>query len=173
MGHVDCHYLSKDLLIQDKKRYYLVGIIDDCTRLAWAEVVNNIKSLTVMFASLKGMNMLHSQYQIQFQEMLSDNGSEFKSKNNLEGHPYEKMLVEMGIKHRYTRPYRPQTNGKIERFWRTLNEDLIDGTTFENIEEFKKELFEYMFYYNEYRMHSSLGNITPKKFNDSVNELGD
>ena len=36
----------------------------------------------------------------------------------------ERMLKELGIKHRYTRPYRPQTNGKIERFWRTLNEDL-------------------------------------------------
>ena len=40
------------------------------------------------------------------------------------------MLLELGIKHRYTRPYRPQTNRKVERFWRTLNDDLIDGTTY-------------------------------------------
>lgn len=171
MGHIDCHYLSRDLLINDTKRYYLVCVIDDYTRLAWAEVVEDIKSLTVMFASLKAINLLNSQYQIQFEEMLSDNGSEFASKNNVQHHPFEKMLLEMGIKHRYTRPYRPQTNGKVERFWRTLNEDLIDGTTFENIEEFKAELFQYMFYYNEHRQHSSLGYKTPKAFNNSVSEL--
>ena len=45
------------------------------------------------------------------------------------------MFQELGITHRYTRPYRPQTNGKIERFWRTLNEDLLDETTFESVEE--------------------------------------
>jgi transposase InsO family protein len=57
------------------------------------------------------------------------------------------MLIEMGIKHRYTKPYRPQTNGKIERLWRTINEDLIDGTYFESIDSFKEELFEYIVYY--------------------------
>jgi len=46
----------------------------------------------------------------------------------------------MEIKHRYTRPYRSQINGKVERFWRTLNEDLIEGTTFESVQEFEDEL---------------------------------
>ena len=55
------------------------------------------------------------------------------SKTNKTHHPMERMLQELGIKHRYTRPYRPQTNGKIERFWRTLNEDLLDETTFESV----------------------------------------
>jgi len=36
-----------------------------------------------------------------------------------------RMLTELGIKHRYTKPYRPQTNGKVERFWRTLLEDIL------------------------------------------------
>ena len=56
----------------------------------------------------------------------------------------ERMLKELGIKHRYTRPYRPQTNGKIERFWRTLNEDL--RTTFESVSELKDELQQYLLY---------------------------
>ena len=122
LGHVDCHYLSRDLLLKETKRYYVVGVIDDYTRLAWAEVVTDIRSLTVMFATLKSINVLHSQYGIQFDEMLSDNGAEFASRNNKEKHPFERMLVELDIKHRYTRPYCPQTNGKIERFWRTMNE---------------------------------------------------
>ena len=45
-------------------------------------------------------------------------------------------------------PYRPQTNGKVERFWRTLNEDLVNGTDFDNIEEFRNELVQYLLYYN-------------------------
>jgi len=71
------------------------------------------------------------------------------------------MLEEIGVKHRYCRPYRPQTNGKVERFWRTLNEDLIEGTTFESEEEFKKELEQYIYYYNTLRPHQALGGKTP------------
>ncbi len=169
LGHIDTHHLSRDLLLNEgKQRYYVVAIIDDCTRLAWAEVVTDIKSLSVMFASLKSINMLNVTYGIQFKEMMSDNGPEFSSKNNKEGHAFERMLLELGIKHRYTRPYRPQTNGKVERFWRTLNEDLIEDTTFENIEEFKQELYDYLFYYNEYRLHSALGHKTPQDFNNNL-----
>ncbi|MBB4305360.1 transposase InsO family protein, partial [Rhodobium orientis] len=64
----------------------------------------------------------------------------------------------------YTRPYRPQTNGKVERFWRTLDDDLIDGTTFDTPEHLANELIEYIIYYNEFRPHQAIGNIPPKSF---------
>ena len=171
LGHIDCHYLKADMIKGESKRRYLVAVIDSCTRICWAEIVDDIKSLTVMFASLKCFNMLQSQYGIQFTEILSDNGAEFGSgrhSNNKMTNPFERMLLEMGVKHRYTRPYRPQTNGKVERFWRTLNEDLINGTDFDSLDEFKKELFEYMIYYNEYRPHTAIGGIAPKKFNSNL-----
>lgn len=63
-----------------------------------------------------------------------------------------------------SRPYRPQTNGKIERFWRTLEDDLIEGTTFETPEHFANLLFEYLVYYNSFRHHQALGGITPRNF---------
>ena len=116
------------------------ALIDACTRLAWAEVVGDIKSLSVMFVTLKSINFLNAEYGIQFEAILTDNGPEMASPRNIEGHPMERMLNELGIKHRYTRPYRPQTNGKIERFWRTLNEDLLEGTTFESVAELRDEL---------------------------------
>lgn len=168
LGHIDCHYLSKDLIVNNKKRYYLVCIIDDCTRIAWAEVVEDIKSLTVMFAALKSINQIHQSYQIQFEEVMSDNGPEFASPSKKEGHPFERMLLELGVKHRYTRPYRPQTNGKIERFWRTLNEDLIEGTTFDSIAHFKDELMQYLAYYNEIRPHQALNGSTPFLFHKNL-----
>lgn len=165
MAHIDCHHLSKDLILTgQRKKYYLVGIIDDYSRIAWAEVVEDVKSLSVMFSALKAINVINQYYQIQFGEILSDNGSEFSSKNNQNSHPFERMLIELGIKHRYTRPYRPQTNGKIERFWRTLNEDLIEGTCFDSIDHFKNELTKYLFYYNQMRPHQSLNGSTPEKF---------
>ena len=73
------------------------------------------------------------------------------------------MLLELGVRHRYTRPYRPQTNAKVERFWRTLDTDLIEGTTFDTIDEFGKELLEYIIYYNERRPHQALAGQTPKQ----------
>ena len=165
LGHIDCHYLGKDLLVSTSKRYYLVCLMDDCTRVTWVEVVEDIKSLTVMFSAIKILSLLEKKYRIRFKEMLSDNGPEFASRNNKSHHPFEKLLLEMEIKHRYTKPYRPQTNGKVERFWRTLNEDLIEGTTFETIEEFKDELEQYLIYYNEIRLHQGIGHKTPSQMN--------
>ena len=127
--------------------------------------MEDIKSLTVMFSVLRIFNLLDKRYEIRFEELMSDNGSEFCSRNNELSHPFERMLRELGVKHRYTRPYRPQTNGKVERFWRSLNEDLIEETTFETLEEFKKELEEYLIYYNELRPHQGLNQKTPIQMN--------
>ena len=67
----------------------------------------------------------------------------------------------MGVNHRNTQPYRPQTNGKIERFWRTLEEDLIIDTDFDSIEELKEELLQYMYYYNHERPHQAIQGKKP------------
>jgi transposase InsO family protein len=163
MAHIDCHHLGKDTIMNDSRPYYLVCVIDSCTRIAWAEVMTDIKALTVMFATLHCFNYIARYFEVRFAEVLTDNGPEFgpRQSNNKESHPFERLLIEMGIKHRYTQAYRPQTNGKVERFWRTLNEDLIDGTHFESIEQFKKELEEYLAYYNKLRPHQALNGKTP------------
>ena len=82
LGHIDCHYLGKDLIVSASKRYYLVCLMDDCTRVTWVDVVEDIKSLTVMFSALKIMSLLEKKYRIRFKEMMSDNGPEFASRNN-------------------------------------------------------------------------------------------
>lgn len=168
LAHIDCHYLPAGIINNDPKRYYLVAVIDDATRLVWADIVSDIKSLTIMFSVLGIFNMLKARYNITFSEVITDNGSEFGSgpntKNKIE-HPFERLLLELHIKHRYTKPYRPQTNGKIERFWRTLNEDLLEDYSFENMEEFERELAEYLAYYNEMRPHQGLNGKTPAEIN--------
>lgn len=163
LGHIDCHYLSKSIVRGENKKLYLVCVIDDYSRVAWAELVPDITSLTVMFAALKCLNILSSHYEIKFEEILSDNGAEFgpktsKVKNN---HPFERMLMELGIVHRYTKPYRPQTNGKVERFWRTLEDDLLRDTDFDSQEELKEELLQYLYYYNHERPHQGIDGKKP------------
>jgi len=164
LGHVDCHYLPKDLIANDPARYYLVAVVDDASRIAWASQIKSLQSLDVMFSTLAMLNLMKVEYGVQFEAMMSDNGSEFSSRTgNKEKHPFERMLLELGIKHRYTRPYRPQTNGKVERFWRTLNDDLIEGTYFESLNHFNEELEQYLLYYNTVRPHQGIEGLTPQK----------
>jgi len=165
LAHIDCHHLSRDMISGSRKPYYLVCVIDSSTRIAWAEVVEDIKSISVMFATLRCFNYLTEKFSIKFEEALTDNGPEFGPRESTQKlhHPFERMLMELGVKHRYIKPYRPQTNGKVERFWRTLKEDLIEGTYFESIEHFKDELFKYIIYYNKLRPHQGLNGITPEQ----------
>lgn len=165
LAHIDCYHLSKDTIANDPHRYYLVGVIDSCTRVAWVEVVEDIKAISVMFAALRCLNHLTEKFKVKFAEALTDNGPEFGTRESEAKmhHPFERMLIELGIKHRYIKPYRPQTNGKVERFWRTINEDLIEGTYFESIDNFKEELFAYNLYYNKLRPHQGLNGKTPEQ----------
>lgn len=171
--HIDCHHLSKDLIANQRGNYYLVAVVDDCTRLAWVEAIEDIRSLTVMFATLRCFNHLTQSFDLRCAEVLTDNGPEFgpRESQTKDQHPFERMLIELGVKHRYTRPYRPQTNGKVERFWRTLEEDLVDGTYFESWEHFKEELYKYVLYYNKLRPHQALGGKTPEQFAENCQRI--
>ncbi|SFT12521.1 integrase core domain-containing protein, partial [Mucilaginibacter polytrichastri] len=94
---------------------------------------------------------------------IADNGPEFgpAGSQNKNKHPFERMLMETGIKRRYMKPYRPQTNGKVERFWRTLKEDLIEETDFDTLQELEDELLKYLVYYNWERPHQGINGKKP------------
>jgi transposase InsO family protein len=96
---------------------------------------------------------------------MTDNGNEFTaytSQKAKETHFFETMLKMFDIKHRYTRPYRPQTNGKIERFWRILNEEFILSQHKSLAkDELLSEIEGFMYRYNYQRRHSALKYHTP------------
>jgi hypothetical protein len=171
LGHIDCHHLSKSVIRGQNRKLYLLCLLDDYSRLAWAEVMEDITALTTMFSTMRCMQMLKQEFSISFEEIIADNGPEFGTaiSQNKQNHPFERMLIETGIKRRYMRPYRPQTNGKVERFWRTLKEDLIEGTDFDSLDELKDELMKYLVYYNWERPHQGIAGkkpvqmITPKQ----------
>ena len=171
LGHADLHRLSRDIFLHPPvQEMHLLSIIDACSRLAWAGLVTGKKALPVMFRALAVINTLHQRYGVRFAEIMTDNGAEFASRSRPDEHPFELMLAELGIRHRYTRPYRPQTNGKVERFWRTLEEDLIDETTFANLDEFTTELSHFLIYYNDFRPHQALDALSPKAFASTKHE---
>jgi len=166
LAHIDCHYLDKNIVNGITDRLFLIAIIDDATRIIWVEIIPNVKSLTAMFSTMRILNYFQRIHSIQFEELLSDNGVEFGGKNlkHPEDHPFERMLIEMNIKHRYTRPYRPQTNGKIERFWKTIETDLLEDMAFDSIEHLQNELEQYLYYYNNERPHQGINGDSPVKF---------
>lgn len=168
MVHIDLHQVSKGITIAEANQtYYLLGVIDDYTRLCWLEVLDNKKALTVMFATLKAFNMLRMRYGFEIDSVMTDNGAEFGSgrfAKNKDDHPFERLLSEMEMKHIYTKPYTPQTNGKIERFWKTLKEEFLEDSLFNDEEDLKNEILGFIAYYNEHRAHSSLKGLTPNEF---------
>jgi transposase InsO family protein len=172
-AHSDNHHLSKTLFIDRKKRY-LFGLLDDCTRLCYIEVIPEITSATVTKAFFRGYKWFYS-HGIHIEEVLTDNGGEFTSFTSQKAkttHFFETMLDIVGIKHRYTRPYRPQTNGKIERFWKTINNECINLQTKSQTEqELIAELNGFMYRYNYQRRHSSLKYITPLDKLNFVTEI--
>lgn len=162
LGHIDIHYVAKGTVSAlGNTKLYLLGIIDAYSRVCWLEPMTSIKALDVAFTSLDMLMLFKNRYGIEFKEMLTDNGSEFSARKNPVHHPFEKMLSFLNIKHRYTQPCRPQTNGKIERFWRTLENELLDGETFDTLESFKHHIKGYCLYYNEHRKHQGIQLKTP------------
>jgi transposase InsO family protein len=163
LGHIDCHHLSKSVIRGQHRNLYLLCVLDDYSRLAWAEIMEDITALTTMFTAMRCMQRLKQEFGIQFEELIADNGPEFGTaiSQNKHNHPFERMLVETGIKRRYMKPYRPQTNGKVERFWRTLKEDLIEETDFDTLEELEDELLKYLVYYNWQRPHQGINGKKP------------
>lgn len=159
--HVDCHYLPKGIVkTEPTKRYYVLGAIDDYSRVVWVEVMKSVKSIDATFAMMDAMLTMKQRYDVEAEAVMTDNGSEFCSPN-IEQHPFERLLIHFDIKHRRTKPYRPQTNGKIERFWRTFDEDVIEGVEFENLEELREAVLGYNLFYNEMRPHQGIQGKTP------------
>ncbi|OBQ33862.1 MAG: hypothetical protein AN484_27010, partial [Aphanizomenon flos-aquae WA102] len=112
MGHMDCHRLAKGILEGKSDEYFLLTLTDDFTRLVFSIVIPNLQALTVMLSTQKLLAVFNRCYGIDFESILTDNGSEFGRKDikekTKENHPFERLLLEYNIKHKYTKPYRPQ-----------------------------------------------------------------
>lgn len=159
--HIDCHVIPKEIVMNNSKKLYLVGMIDDNSRYVMLDLVDDVKSITITNALMKMIGGFEYIAQKNIQEVLTDNGSEFGGVSQQIDNPFKNLMRVLNVKHRHTRPYRPQTNGKIERFWKTLDLEFFEGRVFKSMEALRSELIEYQIYYNYIRAHQGLNGSAP------------
>jgi transposase InsO family protein len=140
--------------------------IDDCTRLAYAEVLADERATTAI-AFLRRAVAFFERHGIRVERLLTDNGSAYRST------VHAIACRTLGIRHMRTRPYRPQTNGKAERFIRTLLGGWAYGAIYRSSSERTAALDGWLWHYNHQRKHSALGHKPPvARLAERTNLLG-
>jgi transposase InsO family protein/transposase-like protein len=128
--------------------------IDDATRLAYAEVLPDEKATTAI-GFLRRAIAFFERHGMRVQELLTDNGSAYKSA------VHALACKALRIRHLRTRPRRPQTNGKAERFIRTLLSGWAYGAIYRDSAERTAALDDWLWTYNHRRPHQAIGRQTP------------
>jgi transposase InsO family protein/transposase len=128
--------------------------VDDATRLAYAEVLPDEKAATAV-AFLGRAIEFYARHGITVERVITDNGSPYRSA------VHAVACRVLGIRHLRTRPYRPQTNGKAERFIRTLLGGWAYGAIYASSQERTAALDGWLWTYNHRRRHSAIGRQPP------------
>jgi transposase InsO family protein len=133
---------------------YVHVAIDDATRLVYVEVLDDEKAVTAV-GFLRRAVAHFAAYGIRVERLMTDNGPAYLSI------VHALACKTLGIKHIRTRPYRPRTNGKAERFIRTMLGGWAYGAIYRTSQERRHALAGWLDFYNRRRPHRSLGRQTP------------
>jgi transposase InsO family protein len=145
---------------------YVHIAIDDATRLAYVEVLTDEKARTAV-GFLRRAIAHYAAHGVTIERLITDNGSAYRSTT----HAIACRLL--GIRHLRTRPYRPQTNGKAERFIRTLLGGWAYGAVYRSSSERNAALAGWLDWYNTRRPHGALSHKPPiARLNELNNLLG-
>lgn len=129
-------------------------VIDDHSRLAYAEICRDEKAATAIGVLQRAVAWF-ADHGVTVERVLSDNGSCYRA------HAWRDACAELAITHKRTRPYRPQTNGKIERFHRTLADGWAYARFYESTQQRNTALPSWLHFYNHHRPHSAIGGQPP------------
>jgi len=160
------HY-NRTYIDRDGRRRNTVGwdyvhiAIDDATRLAYAEVLTDEKATTAT-AFLRRALAFYKRHGIEVERVMTDNGSAYRSTI------HALACRALGIRHLRTRAYRPQTNGKAERFIRTMLAGWAYGAIYGTSQERTAALDGWLHHYNHHRPHTAIGRQPP---NTRLNNL--
>jgi transposase InsO family protein len=128
--------------------------VDDATRLAYAEVLADEKAASAI-AFLRRAVAFYQRHGITIERVLTDNGSPYRARQ------HALACRQLGLRHLRTRPYRPQTNGKAERFIRTLTNGWAYGAIYASSSERTAALDGWLWHYNHHRPHQAIGRQPP------------
>lgn len=134
---------------------FLHHAVDDYSRVAYSEILNDERKDTAA-RFWERANAFFNSLGVTVTAVMTDNGSCYRS------HAFRKALGD-GITHKRTRPYRPQTNGKVERFNRTLATEWAYAQTYTSETERADAYRAWLHYYNHHRPHTGIGGQTPSE----------
>ncbi len=139
--------------------------IDDHARLAFTAMhPDEKKDQAVLF--LRNAVRYYARLGVTIKRLLTDNGSAFRSRE------FRTACGELGIIHKFTRAYRPQTNGKAERFIQSALREWAYGWTYQNSAQRTTALAHWQHHYNCHRPHSGIGGLPPiSRLSPSRNNL--
>jgi transposase InsO family protein len=134
---------------------YAHAIVDDHSRLAYAELHDDEKAATVTGFLERALAFFAAQG-IVAKRLMTDNGFSYVKNRSL-----RELLARHGIRHLTTEPYRPRTNGKAERFHQTMAREWAYGLSYRSHRQRNQALPHWLDHYNRHRPHSSLGGQPP------------
>lgn len=132
---------------------YLHSAIDDHSRLVYSEILSDERKHTAA-GFWHRAQAFYASLGITVQRVMTDNGSCYRSKTF-------NTALGKSVKHKYTRPYRPQTNGKIERFHRTLADEWAYARHYDSDQERADTYPDWLHHYNHHRPHTGIGGKPP------------
>ncbi|WP_190858622.1 integrase core domain-containing protein, partial [Actinomadura sp. RB99] len=132
----------------------LHNAVDDHSRLAYTEILPDETKETAT-AFWQRAQAFFTTAGITVTRVLTDNGACYRS------HLWRDTLTQAGITHKRTRPYRPQTNGKVERYNRTLLDEWAYNQPYTSETERRRALPQWLHTYNHHRGHTALGGQPP------------
>jgi transposase InsO family protein len=134
---------------------YAHAIVDDHTRLAYVELLADEKAATVTAFLARALAWLGS-HGIHARRLMTDNAWSYTHNSSL-----RELLTANDIKHLRTQAYRPQTNGKVERFHQTMAREWAYGMSYRSSHHRSQALPHWLKHYNHTRPHSAIGNRPP------------
>ena len=133
---------------------YVHVAVDDATRLAYAEELPDERDVTAA-AFLERALDFYASRGVEVRRLLTDNGNAYRSQ------AFRRTTEGAGLQHLFTRPYRPQTNGKAEAFVKLVQNGWAYRRPYASGQERLTALDRYLLYYNHYRPHGGLDGLTP------------
>ena len=134
---------------------YAHAVVDDHSRLAYVELHDDERAATVTGFVERALAFF-AEHGIVAKRLMTDNGFSYVKNRSL-----RELLAKRGIRHLTTEPYRPRTNGKVERFHQTMGREWAYGLAYRSHHDRNQALPHWLSHYNRTRPHSSLGDRPP------------
>ena len=142
---------------------FVHSAIDAHSRVAYSEILEAESEVTCV-AFLARAHRFFAANGIEVERVLTDNGNGYRS------HSWARLCAELGLRHTRTRPYRPQTNGKAERFNRTLADEWAYVRLFRSEAARARTLDAFLHRYNYHRHHTAIGSTPMARVNNVVGQ---